>query len=85
MRVIQVPMDEDLLKAVNGRAKLRRSTRSALIREACREYLYRIEQGALERKYVEGYQRKPESPLVGKLGERMAQEVWPEEAWDDAW
>ena len=85
MRVIQVPMDEGLLKAVNERAKLRRSTRSALIREACQEYLYRIEQEALERKYVEGYQRKPESPLVGKLGEKMAREVWPEEAWDEAW
>jgi hypothetical protein len=85
MRVIQVPMDEGLLKAVNERAKSRRSTRSALIREACAEYLHKLEQEALERKYVEGYQRKPESPLVGKLGEKMAREVWPEEAWDEAW
>ena len=43
------------------------------------------EQEALERKYVEGYQRKPESPLLGKLGEKMAREVWPEEAWDETW
>ena len=85
MRVIQVPMDEGLLKAVNERAKSRRSTRSALIREACQEYLYKIERKALERKYVEGYQRRPESPLVGKLGEKMAGEVWPEETWDEAW
>jgi metal-responsive CopG/Arc/MetJ family transcriptional regulator len=85
MRVIQVPMDEGLLKAVNEQAKSRRSTRSALIRAACQEYLDRIEQQALERKYVEGYRRTPESPLVGKLGEKMAREVWPEEAWDEAW
>jgi hypothetical protein len=85
MRVIQVPMDEGLLKAVNERAKSQRSTRSALIREACQEYLYKTEQEALERKYVEGYQHKPESPLVGKLGERMAREVWREETWDETW
>ena len=85
MRVIQVPMDEGLLNAVNERAKSRRSTRAALIREACEEYLHRPDQQALDRKYVEGYRRKPESPLAGKLGEKMAQEVWQEETWDDAW
>jgi metal-responsive CopG/Arc/MetJ family transcriptional regulator len=77
MRVIQVPMDEGLLNAVNERAKSRRSTRAALIREACGEYLHRLDQQALDRKYVEGYRRKPESPSVGKLGEKMAGEVWP--------
>jgi len=85
MKVIQIPMDEDLLEAVNEQAKSQRSTRSALIRAACAEYLHKLEQEALERKYVEGYRRKPESPLVGKLGEKMAQEVWQEETWDEAW
>jgi hypothetical protein len=37
----------------------------------------------LRRKYVEGYRRKPESPLVGRLGEKMAREVWPKETWDE--
>ena len=77
MKVIQVPMDEGLLNAVNERAKSRRSTRAALIREACEEYLRRLNQQALDQKYVEGYRRKPESPSVGKQGEKMAGEVWP--------
>jgi hypothetical protein len=42
-----------------------------------------IEQKVLEKEYLEGYQRKPESPLVGKLGEKMAREVWREETWDE--
>ena len=42
MKVIQVPMDEELLEAVNERAKSQRSTRSALIREACAEYLHKL-------------------------------------------
>jgi hypothetical protein len=45
--------------------------------QACEEYLHRLDQQALDRKYVEGYRRKPESPSVGKLGEKMAREVWP--------
>jgi len=43
----------------------------------------KIDEEALERKCVEGYQRKPESPSVGKLGEKMAQEAWQEETWDE--
>jgi hypothetical protein len=39
------------------------------------------EQEALECRYVEGYQRKPESPSVGKLGERMAAEAWAAMTW----
>ena len=46
--------------------------------------LRKTDDEALERRYVEGYQRKPENPSVGKLGEKMAREVWPDEAWDEA-
>ena len=85
MKVIQVPIDNVLLGAVNRLAKVRRLTRAALIREACQRYLERIEEEELDRKYVEGYRRKPESASVGKLGERMAKEVWPKEDWNESW
>ena len=84
MKVIQVLMGEGLLNAVNERAKSRPSTRAALIREACEEYLNRLDQQVLDQKYAEGYRRIPESPSVGKLGEKMAAKVWPKEAWDFA-
>jgi metal-responsive CopG/Arc/MetJ family transcriptional regulator len=85
MKIIQVPIDNVLLGAVTRLAKVRRSTRAALIREACQRYLERIEEEELDRKYVEGYRCKPESASVGKLGERMAKEVWPKEDWNEAW
>jgi metal-responsive CopG/Arc/MetJ family transcriptional regulator len=85
MKIIQVPIDNVLLGAVTRLAKVRRSTRAALIREACQRYLERLEEEELDRKYVEGYRRKPESASVGKLGERMAKEVWPKEDWNEAW
>lgn len=80
-KVIQVPMDESLLSAVTRSAKARHSTRAALIREACRRYLDRLKEEELERKYVEGYRRKPENPSPGKVGATLAASVWPKEDW----
>jgi metal-responsive CopG/Arc/MetJ family transcriptional regulator len=85
MKIIQVPIDNVLLGAVNRLAKVRRSTRAALIREACQRYLETVEEEELDRKYAEGYRRKPESAAVGKLGEKMAKEVWAKEDWNEAW
>ena len=84
MKVIQVPMDEKLLQAVNRKARASRSTRAALIRAACQEYLHRLEEQELERRYVEGYRRKPEKPQGGQMGAKLAAEVLPEEEWDEA-
>ena len=85
MKVIQVPMDENLLRALTRQAKASRTSRSAFVREACQRHLKRLNEEELERQYVEGYRRKPESASVGKLGERMAKEVWPKEDWNEAW
>jgi hypothetical protein len=63
MKVIQVPMDEKLLQVVNRKA---RASRSTLIRAACQEYLHRLEEQELERRYVQGYGRKPEKPRGGR-------------------
>ena len=46
--------------------------------------LHETDEEALERKYVEGYQREAESASVGELGEEMAQEIWQEETWDES-
>jgi hypothetical protein len=75
-------MDEKLLREVNREARSSRSTRAALIRAACQEYLCRIEERGLERRYVEGYRRKPEKPDWGRMGAKLAAEVLPEESWE---
>jgi metal-responsive CopG/Arc/MetJ family transcriptional regulator len=82
MKIMQVPIDDVLLGAVTRWAKARRSTRAALVREACQRYLERLEEEELDRKYVEGYRRKPESPSIGKAGEKLAASVWPRENWE---
>jgi hypothetical protein len=84
MKVIQVPMEERLLSAITRSAKARKSTRAALIREACKRYMDRLEEEELDRRYIEGYRRQPERPAWGKLGEKLALEVWAKEEWDEA-
>lgn len=83
MKVIQVPMDEKLLREMNRKAKASRSTRAAVIRKACEEYIRRLEEEELERRYIEGYRRKPEDPAWGEAGIKLAAEVWPQEVWDE--
>lgn len=84
MKVIQVPMDNDLLRAVNQKAKARRSTRAALIRAACKEFLRKLDEQELEQRYLDGYRRMPETPALGKAGAKLAARVWPREDWDEA-
>jgi len=82
MKIIQVPMDESLLRAVNRKAKSLRSTRAAFIRAACQEYLCRIEKQELDQRYIEGYRRTPEVAALGKIGAKLAAEVLPTEDWE---
>lgn len=81
MKVIQVPMDDKLLREMNRKAKAFRSSRAALIRKACEEFIRKLEEEELDRQYVQGYLRKPEDPAWGKIGSRLAAEVWPWERW----
>jgi len=82
MKLIQVPMDPELLNAVDRRAKHSQSTRSAFIRDACRRHLEKLDEEELDRQYVAGYRRQPESVAVGKAGEKLAARVWPKEDWE---
>jgi hypothetical protein len=83
MKIIQVPMDDKLLREMNRKAKASRSSRAALIRKACEEFIRRLEEEELDRQYVEGYRRKPEDPIWGEIGSKLATEVWPREDWKE--
>ncbi len=80
-KVIQVPVDEELLKNLNSLSKKQRKTRSEVIREACVTYLARAKEEEMDRIYREGYLRIPENPDAGKaqaalLAERLREETW---------
>ena len=78
MRRVQVVLDENLLKAADHFAHRIKVNRSALMRNALREYLKKLYCQELERLDREGYERFPDSEDEDLQGwEKVA--VWPAE------
>jgi metal-responsive CopG/Arc/MetJ family transcriptional regulator len=77
METIQVVLDKKLLQATDKAARRTKLNRSALVREALREHLRRLEVRTLEERDREGYLRQPQSLDEVRLWE--AEAVWPEE------
>ncbi len=80
-KVIQVPVDDSLLKNLDTLCKKQRKPRSKVIREACVSYLQKLENEELDKVYQQGYSRIPEEPMIGEaqadiLGEVLSKEQW---------
>jgi metal-responsive CopG/Arc/MetJ family transcriptional regulator len=79
--IIQVPMDEELVKKLNKISKRQKKTRAELIRQACEKFLKEKEREEQDRIYVEGYRRIPETTEWAEAQEKMLNDVWPREKW----
>jgi metal-responsive CopG/Arc/MetJ family transcriptional regulator len=77
METIQVVLDKKLLQATDQAARRTKRNRSALVREALREHLRRLEVRAKEGRDREGYLRQPHTPDESALWE--AEAAWPAE------
>jgi metal-responsive CopG/Arc/MetJ family transcriptional regulator len=77
VETIQVVLEKKLLVAADRAAKRAKVNRSALVREALRGYLQRMETRAKEDKDREGYLRQPQRPDQEEIWEKEA--VWPKE------
>ena len=77
MEIVQIVLDKKLLHAADQAAKRTRRNRSALVREALREYLRRLELRANEVRDRQGYSRQSESDAEAPGWESEA--TWPEE------
>ncbi len=80
-KVIQVPVDQALLGALDRISRKQKKARAEFIREACRCYLEQVESEELDRLYRKGYDRLPEQPAAGDVQIALAAEVLPEESW----
>ena len=76
METIQVVLGKKLLQAIDRAARQTKQNRSALVREALREYLQKMEMCPLERRDHEGYSRHPATDTESRLWEPEI--VWPE-------
>jgi metal-responsive CopG/Arc/MetJ family transcriptional regulator len=77
METIQVVIDNELLQAADKAARMAGKNRSALVRDALKEHLRRLELRASEERDHEGYLREPQPPSKGDLWE--AEAAWPAE------
>lgn len=76
METIQLVLDSELLQATDRAARLAKRNRSALIRDALREHLRRLEIQALEQRDRDGYAKAPPRDEA-RVWE--AEAAWPSE------
>ncbi len=77
METVQIVLDTKLLRAADQAARRAKQNRSAMVREALREHLRRLEVRTLEERDREGYSRQPQAQDESRLWE--AESAWPEE------
>lgn len=77
METIRIVLDKKLLQAADRAARRTRQNRSALVREALRAHLHRMEILAREQQEREGYARHPQDADEVSRWEAVA--AWPEE------
>ena len=75
METIQIVLDKKLLQATDQAARQTKRNRSALVREALREHLRRLEVRALEERDRQGYSRRPQTTDESRVWETEA--AWP--------
>ena len=77
METVQIVLDMELLQATDQAARRMKRNRSALVREALREHLRRLEIRALEESDREGYSQQQLTHDESRLWE--AEAAWPAE------
>lgn len=80
-KVIQVPVDNDLLISLDQLSRKQRKPRSELIRQACQRYLGQVESEELDRLYQQGYEKLPEEAELGETQIALAGEILLKESW----
>jgi metal-responsive CopG/Arc/MetJ family transcriptional regulator len=75
VQIVQIVLDEKLLHAADKAAKRTKKNRSALVRDALREHLRRLEVLAQEERDRAGYAKWPETPD----DDWESEAAWPDE------
>jgi hypothetical protein len=77
MQIVQIVLDKKLLHAADQAAKRTKRNRSALVRDALREHLRRLELRASEERDRQGYSRQSQADAEARGWESEA--AWPDE------
>src|SRR5579862_2427377 len=71
METIQVVLDRKLLQAADRAARRTKRNSSALVGDALREHLRKLDAQALEERDREGYSKQPETPEILRFRARI--------------
>lgn len=74
-------MEEDLLERIDETAGVVAESRASFIREACKLRLKALQAREMDRRYVEGYRKKPEDTAWAKTGAKLLSRLLPPEQW----
>ena len=77
METVQIVLDKELLQAADRAARQTKQNRSALVRDALREHLRRMETRALEERDRQGY--ATQAAVLSEAGLWEAEAAWPPE------
>lgn len=77
METVQIVLDKKLLRATDQAARRTQRNRSALVRDALREHLRKLQVRELEQRDRDGYSGKPQGIDEAEIWE--AEAVWPAE------
>jgi hypothetical protein len=80
-KIIQVSIEEDLLKRIDATAGVVAESRAAFIREACQQRLKSLRAKELDRVYIEGHESQPEDLRWAKSSARLLSKRLPKEKW----
>jgi metal-responsive CopG/Arc/MetJ family transcriptional regulator len=80
-KIIQVPIDEELLVSLNRVSNKQGRARAELIREACLSYLRQIEEDEMDVIYRKGYAKIPEKGGIGRAQAALTASVLPRGRW----
>jgi len=80
-KVIQVPVDKELLDCLDKVSRKQQRARAELIREACLSYLCKLENDELDKIYRKGYEKRPEKGDIGLAQITLAGGIFQEEQW----
>jgi metal-responsive CopG/Arc/MetJ family transcriptional regulator len=80
-KIIQVPIEDELLERIDATAGVVAESRAAFIREACKQRLKSLDAKELDRRYMEGYRKKPEELDWAETSVKLLSKRLPKEKW----
>jgi metal-responsive CopG/Arc/MetJ family transcriptional regulator len=80
-KIIQVPIEDELLERIDATAGVVAESRAAFIREACKQRLKGLKAKELDRRYMEGYRKKPEELDWAETSVKLLSKRLPKEKW----